>query len=101
MRSVSTRSYPLELYTTGILGLWICSASITAGTNCAAVTRLMLCAPCASSSAKISASLAAVIVCPAPPWLIASFWQNAHRSPQPEKNTVPLPRVPLIQGSSQ
>jgi hypothetical protein len=28
------------------------------------------------------------------------FWQNTHRRLQPEKNTVPEPRVPLMGGSS-
>ena len=60
----------------------------------------MLCAPCASSSEKISASLAGVTVSPCPPWLMGSFWQNAQRRLQPEKNTAPLPRVPLMHGSS-
>ena len=34
-------------------------------------------------------------------WLIWSFWQNTQSSVQPEKNTVPAPRVPERQGSSQ
>ena len=59
-----------------------------------------MCAPCASSSAKISLSRFTVTTLPSPPWLMHSFWQNTHLSPQPEKNTVPLPRVPLMQGSS-
>ena len=32
---------------------------------------------------------------------ISLFWQNAQRSEQPVKKIVPLPRVPLIGGSSQ
>ena len=60
----------------------------------------MLCAPCASSSQKISESRFGVTIFPSPRWLMLSFWQNTHRSPQPEKNTAPLPRVPLMQGSS-
>ena len=83
-----------------MFGLYSASASSTAGTKCAAVTRLMLCAPCASSSRKISESRFGVTIFPSPRWLMLSFWQNTHRSPQPEKNTAPLPRVPLMQGSS-
>ena len=60
----------------------------------------MLCAPCISSSRKISARRWTLTYSPAPPWLIASFWQKMHLSPQPEKNTAPLPRVPLMHGSS-
>ena len=32
--------------------------------------------------------------------LITEFWQNTHLSTQPEKKIVPLPLLPLIQGSS-
>ena len=48
----------------------------------------------------ISESRFGVTIFPSPRWLMLSFWQNTHRSPQPEKNTAPLPRVPLMQGSS-
>ena len=33
-------------------------------------------------------------------WLMDSVWQNSPPSAQPLKNTVPLPRVPLMHGSS-
>ena len=32
---------------------------------------------------------------------MALFWQNTQRREQPVKKTAPLPRVPLIGGSSQ
>lgn len=41
------------------------------------------------------------MVFPKSSWLIAWFWQNTHPREQPEKNTVPAPRVPERGGSSQ
>ena len=38
---------------------------------------------------------------PVPPVLIEAFWQKQQRRLQLVKNTVPEPRVPLMQGSSQ
>ena len=38
---------------------------------------------------------------PKPSRLIFRFWQKTQPSVQPEKNTVPEPFVPLMQGSSQ
>ena len=64
------------------------------------VTRLMLWAPWATSSRKISLSRATVTGLPKPPAEMSWFWQNTHRRLQPEKNTAPLPRVPEITGSS-
>ena len=37
---------------------------------------------------------------PKPSWLMEKFWQKQQRRVQPVKNTVPLPDVPLMQGSS-
>ena len=61
----------------------------------------MLWAPWAASSRKISLRRSTGISRPKSPWLMLSFWQNTHPREQPEKNTVPAPRVPERGGSSQ
>ena len=75
-----------------------------AGTKWVGLTRLMLYAPCSTSSRKISARRAGVMDFPNLSWLIGAFWQKTQDREQPEKKTVPEPPgpsgSPLIQGSS-
>ena len=49
---------------------------------------------------KISRRRETVTGFPKSRWLMDSFWQNTHPREQPEKNTVPAPRVPEMGGSS-
>jgi len=78
------------------------SASAICDAKCVGVTRLMLCAPIASSFfiVSINSSTVKSLPCRLSPE-ISLFWQNAQRSEQPVKKIVPLPRVPLMGGSSQ
>ena len=59
-----------------------------------------VCTPMSTRRFIASASSAGVNTLPAPPWEISPFWQYAHRSVHPEKNSAPVPRVPEIGGSS-
>lgn len=70
------------------------------GAKCEGVTRFRLCTPSSSTRANSSLSSRAFMARPRLWWLMDSFWQNTHPSAQPLKNTVPLPRVPLMHGSS-
>ena len=65
------------------------------------VTRLIFCTPSSINFSNNSRSRAELIGMPTPPWLMGSFWQKAQPRVQPEKNTVPLPKLPEITGSSQ
>ena len=60
----------------------------------------MLWAPWSTSSSKMARRRSTVTLRPKSRWLICSFWQNTHPREQPEKNTVPEPRVPEMGGSS-
>ena len=64
------------------------------------VTRLILLAPCSFNSKKISDKRFIVISFPFKPPDISWFWQYAHPSEHPEKNTAPDPFSPEMQGSS-
>ena len=87
------------LHTTGT-GSAGSRARATQGAKCPGVTRLMLWAPWRISSRNISPKRSTVTGFPTPWAEISWFWQNTQPRVQPEKNTVPLPRVPLITGSS-
>ena len=82
-----------------------CFAASTApamvGRKWSPVTKLILLAPSASSSKKISVSRSGVISRPACPREMARFWQYTQPRLHPEKNTVPEPFVPEMHGSSQ
>ena len=60
----------------------------------------MLWAPWSMSSKQMARSRSREMGLPKSWWLMASFWQKTHPREQPEKNTVPEPRVPEMGGSS-
>ena len=62
--------------------------------------RLTEVTPLAMSSKYISLKRDTLTVFPKPSWLTDQFWQKAHLRVQPEKNTAPVPVLPLMQGSS-
>ena len=98
-RIVSTRSYPPVFISTGT-PIGRSSARSIAGRKCVGVTKFILCAPFLTRSSIDLRRRSIVTSTPTPSLLIAWFWQNMHLSVQPEKNTVPEPRVPLMHGSS-
>ena len=76
------------------------SASAITALKCVGVTRLMLCTPPSRRRRKVSRRAGTSSAVPAAPRLMAWFWQKTQRRLHPAKNTAPLPRLPLMQGSS-
>ena len=64
------------------------------------MTSSRLWTPVSRRRSKARHSASGVMARPLPPRLISRFWQNTQPRAQPQKNTAPLPRLPLMQGSS-
>src|SRR5262245_27250287 len=76
------------------------TASITWGTTCSGVTKLMLWQPWSWSSSIVCAISSAVCSAPERTCEISQFWQKTQRRLQRPKKIVPEPRHPRRQSSS-